>query len=231
MDDRNIRNICQHCSALWINNLKQWFPNLVFVWWTPAEPSTKATIFTNAFMWMDFFFFFFTRCWLYKYDNTIFPHKKDIVILKLLMCRLDLSFFFFSSNSPLCYHSNWQKLDITAGHASIICNHLSFGGSWDVSCIYQCILIPIPAAKNKKIKKENYIIWEVYTPVWHHIIYLWETGRCCFHVALHTTLSSSYCKGGSETIYSHGSHLPSTSTPVMPEMSFSNLTFFQWQVI
>lgn len=168
MDDRNIRNICKHCSALWINHLKQWFPNLVFIWWTPAEPSTQATIFTNAFIWMDFFFS--TRCWLYKYDNTIFPHKKTLWSWNCWCVGLIPFFFFFSSNSPLCYHSNWQKLDITAGHASIICNHLSLGGSWDVSCIYQCILIPIPAAKKKKKKKEmvsatawkaGIIIWEV----------------------------------------------------------------------
>lgn len=150
MDDRNIRNICQHCSALWINNLKQWFPNLVFVWWTPAEPSTKATIFTNAFMWMDFFFFF-SRGVDYISMITLFSlTKKTLWSWNCWCVGLISLFFFFSSNSPLCYHSNWQKLDITAGHASIICNHLSFGGSWDVSCIYQCILIPIPAAKKKK---------------------------------------------------------------------------------
>lgn len=99
MDDRNIRNICKHCSALWINHLKQWFPNLVFIWWTPAEPSTQATIFTNAFIWMDFFFS--TRCWLYKYDNTIFPHKKTLWSWNCWCVGL-ISFFFFSVPILLC---------------------------------------------------------------------------------------------------------------------------------
>ena len=94
------------------------FSFFFFVWWDPCRAINTNSHIHNVFTWMAFFFF--TPCWLHKYDNTIFPQKKTLWSCNCWCVGLiSLSFFFsqfqFSFVLPL-------KL-AEAGHYSRSCIH------------------------------------------------------------------------------------------------------------